>query len=630
MTQPLHFFLLLIISGMVSPVLLAADLLSLRAGPVTMSFDVENAFLRHLRTGSHEVLRGINAPVRNQNWATVAPEVSNLVIDDHCDSFRLTFDVRCAEDGLDFRWKGTLTGSAAGVVEFSFDGEAHTTFKRNRIGFCVLHGPSAAGRSWVIESVDGVSAAGSFPRLISPHQPAKNLRAITHELTAGLRARVDFTGDVFEMEDQRNWTDGSFKTYCTPLEIPYPVEIVKGTVISQKIRVSLAGDIPPVSLPGAVDAVVLSLGETTSPLPRLGLQVSSEVKNLTDAEIALLKALHLDHLRVDLALSTAGFADDLRRATSQAQELGVSLHVGLHLGAAPAFDPLLDLLQTLQPPVSHWLVAGGDSAGFKAVQTRLSPVVGKASMGVTQTTNFVDLNSQRPEDESIQAVGFAINPQIHAFDVLSMVETLEIQANAVETARQFVGARPLIIGPVTLRPQLVDGVDPPGGPPAGRFPTQVDERQGTPFTAAWTLGSVKYLAAAGAHSVTYFETVGWNGLIDADAGTAAMRPPGFPSQPGAKFPVYDLLAAMGEFAGGTVRLVDSSDPLRAVALALEKSGRRCVFVANLTGQPLVPSLRGLRAPVPFRLLSGEAYQAVPQLPVELPPYGIARLDLPVD
>ena len=189
MTQPLHFFLLLIISGMVSPVLLAADLLSLRAGPVTMSFDVENAFLRHLRTGSHEVLRGINAPVRNQNWATVAPEVSNLVIDDHGDSFRLTFDVRCAEDGLDFRWKGTLTGSAAGVVEFSFDGEAHTTFKRNRIGFCVLHGPSAAGRSWVIESVDGVSAAGSFPRLISPHQPAKNLRAITHELTAGLMDR---------------------------------------------------------------------------------------------------------------------------------------------------------------------------------------------------------------------------------------------------------------------------------------------------------------------------------------------------------------------------------------------------------------------------------------------------------
>jgi hypothetical protein len=630
MTQPLHLVLLFMLAGMVSPALRAADPLPLRAGPVTLSFDAENAFLRHLRTGPHEVLRGINAPVRNQNWATVAPEVSNLVVDDRGDSFRVTFDVRCAEDDLDFRWKGTLTGSAEGVVEFLFEGEAHSTFKRNRIGFCVLHGPSAAGQPWVIESASGTSETGNFPRFVSPHQPAKNLRAITHEFAPSLRARVDFTGEVFEMEDQRNWTDGSFKTYCTPLEIPYPVEIVVGTKVSQKIRVSLAGDLPSVRPLGGDDPVVLTLGEKQSPLPRLGLQVSAEVSNLTDSEVELLKALHLDHLRVDLALSTAAFADDLRRATVQAKALGVSLHVGLIPGKTPAFGVLLDLLKVLEPPVSYWLVAGGDPADFKTIQSRLAPIVGEARTGVTQTTNFVDLNGNRPDEASIQAVGFAINPQIHAFDLSSMVETLEIQSDVVATARQFAGDVPLVIGPVTLRPQLVDGVDPPGGPPAGRFPTQVDERQGTAFTAAWTLGSVKYLAAAGAHSVTYFETVGWNGIIDADVGTTALRPAGFPSQPGAKFPVYHLLASLGEFAGGTVRLIDSSDSLRAVAVVLDKPGHRCVLMANLTGKPLVPSLRGLSAPVNFRLLSGESQTASPQLPVELPPYGIARIDLPVD
>ena len=30
------------------------------------------------------------------------------------------------------------------------------------------------------------------------------------------------------MEDQRNWTDASFKTYSTPLRIPYPVEVAPG------------------------------------------------------------------------------------------------------------------------------------------------------------------------------------------------------------------------------------------------------------------------------------------------------------------------------------------------------------------------------------------------------------------
>ena len=628
MKKPLHLLLPLALSWMAATAAPGAEPIPLRAGPVTMSFDAENAFLRYLRTGPHEVLRGINAPVRNQNWATVAPRVSNVAVDDQGDSFRVTFDVLCAEADIDFRWKGTLTGSAAGVVEFSFDGEAHSTFKRNRIGFCLLHGPSAAGLTWVIETADGAKSTGSFPRSISPHQPAKNLRAITHELTPGLRARVDFEGEVFEMEDQRNWTDGSFKTYCTPLEIPYPVEITKGTKISQKIKVSLAGTIPAARRSGDDDPVVLTLGDRKSALPRLGLQVSGEVKSLTENQIKHLKALHLDHLRVDLALSGAGFADELRRATEQAKILGVSLQVGLNPGKTPAFGPLLDVIKDLQPPVSHWLVTGGDPAHFQEARARLAPVVGNAEIGVTQATNFVDLNRKRPDDAAIQAIGFAINPQIHAFDIPSMVETLEIQAHAVETTREFAGDRPLVVGPVTLRPQLVDGEDPPGGPPAGPFPTQVDERQGTPFTAAWTLGSVKYLAASGAHSATFFETVGWNGVMDADAETTKARPVGFPSQPGERFPVYHLLANLGEFAGGTVQQIESSDPLRAVAIVLQKPGRRCVLVGNLTGKTLTPSLRGLGPPAELRYLSGGTKAASPLLPVELPPYGIARINLP--
>ena len=58
----------------------AADLIPLRAGPVSMLFDSENVFLRYIQVGPHEVLRGINAPIRNQKWSTVAPKVSNLKV----------------------------------------------------------------------------------------------------------------------------------------------------------------------------------------------------------------------------------------------------------------------------------------------------------------------------------------------------------------------------------------------------------------------------------------------------------------------------------------------------------------------------------------------------------------------
>ncbi len=40
-------------------------------------------------------------------------------------------------------------------------------------------------------------------------------------------------GEVFEMEDQRNWTDASFKTYCRPLALPIPYRLEPSTPVRQ-------------------------------------------------------------------------------------------------------------------------------------------------------------------------------------------------------------------------------------------------------------------------------------------------------------------------------------------------------------------------------------------------------------
>lgn len=610
----------------------AREPIPLRAGPVTAFFDAENVFLRYIRAGRDEILRGINAPIRNQDWATIAPKVTNLKIDNRGNSFNVSFDATCQHADIDFRWKGSISGSDQGVIEFTFDGESHSAFKRNRIGFCVLHGPSAAGQPWILETVDGKTSEGQFPKFISPHQPAKNLRAITHEIAPGVRARVDFVGEVFEMEDQRNWTDASFKTYCTPLEIPYPVNVPKGTKISQKIRISLAGS-RSIEPPPATDRTILTLGKQASgetSLPLLGLQVSSEVKHLTDRQLNRLKALRLNHLCVDLNLSDESFVDKLRMAAGQAKALGVSLQVIVGLGKSPAWDKLLAEVKQLQPPVSYWLVRDGEPEQFKQASKHLLPVLGKAKIGVTRTTNFVDLNRTRPEDSTVQAVGFAINPQIHAFDNASVVETLPIQADAVNSARQFAGDRPLIIGPITMAPQLLDGIDQPGGPPeGGALPTYVDKRQVEPFTAAWTLGSLKFLSDARAHSATYFETVGWNGVMDAD--DVGMRPKAFPSRPGELFPVYELLLNIGEYAGGKTLPIDSSDELAAVGLAVQASGRTRIIVGNLTGKAQTIAIRGLSGgPVAVVDLgtskSRTENKLTPELAIELPPFGLARID----
>ncbi|HIK96388.1 MAG: hypothetical protein ABGX07_01440 [Pirellulaceae bacterium] len=99
----LAILLLLAASWKLTP-LRAAEPIALRAGPVTMVFDADNVFLRYVRIGPHEILRGINAPIRNQNWSTVAPKVSNLRVDSRGDSFDVTFDVQCQDADVDFRY----------------------------------------------------------------------------------------------------------------------------------------------------------------------------------------------------------------------------------------------------------------------------------------------------------------------------------------------------------------------------------------------------------------------------------------------------------------------------------------------------------------------------------------------
>ena len=193
----------------------------LAAGPLTMDLEPDSGFLRYVRLGGREVLRCIYVAVRDRNWGTVPPELSDLKIECGDGAFRVTFAVECRQAEIDFPWRGEITGTADGTVDYRMEGIARSTFLRNRIGFCVLHPASAcAGAVCTIEHVDGSSRQTAFPQNISPSQPFLDVRAISHQVLPGLIARVLMRGDTFETEDERNWTDASFKTYCTPIGLP--------------------------------------------------------------------------------------------------------------------------------------------------------------------------------------------------------------------------------------------------------------------------------------------------------------------------------------------------------------------------------------------------------------------------
>ena len=102
-------------------------------------------------------------------------------------------------DAEPFTWQADISGDPEGTLRYSLRGEASAPFLRNRLGICVLH-PMAgfAGRPCEITHVDGSLEASTFPDRISPHQPFLDIAAMSYPVGDRGRARIDFTGEVFE------------------------------------------------------------------------------------------------------------------------------------------------------------------------------------------------------------------------------------------------------------------------------------------------------------------------------------------------------------------------------------------------------------------------------------------------
>ena len=585
--------------------------ISLRAGPLSLVF--EDGELRRVGLGAREVVRRVYVAVRDCYWNTIVPVISDVRVESDAESFHITYEAEHISGEIDFRWRATITGDARRTITFTMDGEARTTFSRNRIGFCVLHpiGECAGRRSVIEPADDSATIQQRFPQDISPHQPFTNVRAMSHQVTPGVWAKVQFAGDVFETEDQRNWTDASYKTYSTPLSKPFPVEVKQGTRISQSVVISLEEYTEKARTNTRRNrSVLFNVGQPSSiPLPHLGLGVASHGQRLDEREASRLKSLNLSHLRIDLNLSESDYAPALAQAAEEARAINASLEIALTLSDAAEAElkELRRVLERASPPVCTWLIFHRDEkvTGAKWIEiarTYLKHYRPDAKIGGGTNLYFTELNREHPDTTHADLVSYSVNPQVHAFDNWTLIENLQGQAETIKSARRFLNDLPLAISPITLKPRFnPHATASPSAEVSGDLPAAVDARQMSLFGAAWTIGSLKHVAEGGVYSVTYFETSGWCGVME----TTECSP--FPdkcrSLPGAVFPLYHALADFGEFADGVVVPSESSEPLKVEGFVVYKDGKTRIVLANLSDSVTQVRVRNLAEQVHVRRLN---------------------------
>lgn len=470
----------------------------LHAGPFHMMY--EQGSLRRICLGEEEVLRMIYAALRDRNWGTYPVRIEAETVEQDADGFVC----RClmlhpdAEGRSVFRWQVQISGSSGGVIEFGIDGEALVDVWKNRAGFCVLHPIRGLGNAPVeLLHTDGSRSRSVFPDLIAAANPFHGLRGM--RWAAGGRGyRLDFEGEVFETEDQRNWTDASYKTFCTPLARPFPVLLRRGERVQQRIRFQ-------------PDSQPLAAGGGTRPLPgtvpsaplRLGTCASA----LEPEAAAWLRTLGLSHLRADVYPGAPGWIPALRAACDQAAGLALPLELVLHLRAPfgasfEAFRAVWDAAT----PLAQVLLLAEDALATPQPLIGLLPdiraALGNPLAGVGTDFNFAELNRNRFDPGAADFVSFSLHPQEHAFDDQSLMENTEAQYDAVRSAAAVYGL-PVHVSPITLRKRF----NPYASDPAQRAvprSSQADPRQHTEFAAEWTRASLQQLTAAGAASATYY------------------------------------------------------------------------------------------------------------------------------
>ncbi len=568
--------------------------LKLRAGK--LSVDFVSGRLTNISLGGKNVVDEVYFALRDYNWGTIPYRIENFVIVEQADAFTISFTAVHDQDAMQLIWQATITGSADSVVTYAFDGTAGSDFMKNRIGFCVLHPASCGGVACDVEHFDAEAEKGSFPMGISPHQPFFDIKAITHYPAQGVSVRVGFEGDVFEMEDQRNWTDASFKTYCTPLALPFPAPVKKGDRFHQAVAISLKAE-------SDVKDANASDGETAFSLSGADVKKgggfalgSCITRPLTDLQLQRIKSLKLSQLRYDFHFDDS---EDTEKIFEQARVLGLPAQLAVFF--TESWQTELKTLRTVVSEYEHDLMGIAVFAqGVKVVSKELLAAVREAldgcavPIGSGTDAFFTQINRERLPERLLDFVTYSTNPQVHAFDNASIMSTVEGQAATVLSCAGMYPHLQVWISPVSLKMRWNPDATGKDIVKKGQAPRDADERQMSLFAASWFLRSAASAILSGAAGANYFELVGCKGIMEE---AAPGRDYAFPSVPDMLFPLYYAFYALRGLntfgisaaltAGATVIVLKNADRTRLIAA----NARDEAVTVRLTDAP--PSMRGI-------------------------------------
>jgi hypothetical protein len=582
----------------------------LKAGKLSMVY--ENGGLRYISANNFEFVRMIYSAVRDREWLTIKPVISGEKFDTKPDSFTIKYIAHYLSGEINFLAHYSITGNADNSLIFTLEGEVLGDFEKNRIGFCLLHPIEGfKGENCEIVHTGNIAENLAFPYFISPHQPFADIKSMLVK-RSGTSCRIDLYGDVFETEDQRNWTDASFKTYCTPLNKPFPVTVFKGEKISQKIELKISAGDASENIESGQTSISINT-EKILPFPMIGISRSTRPAPLTEEELRILKRIRFDHYRIDIYLFSNDWKVKLESGLSEATSLGYKTELALFFDEnfEVQIQEFIKLITALTIDIAlvlifHRTFFSTPNFLIDRVAPQLRDALPGALIGCGTNANFAQLNRSRPESANTDCICYSIHPQEHASDNLTLIENLQVQRDTVESARSFSSNKEIWVSPVNIQRRFNANTSTfESFREEDDLPPQVDSRLMSLYAGCWTAGSLKHLIDGGIKGVTYFETVGERGIMQGDYDSH--WPDEFQSCKGMIFPVYSVFKFILENNFSGIAKCTSSHPLNVDALVIIDGLKLKMVLVNFTDLLQNVDIKGFPGELFKKTLNGKTY-----------------------
>ena len=516
----------------------------------------DNLFLRSIKYNNIEILKLISFLVRDKNWNNYSPEIIKTSSYNKDKKLHFEFDLKYGDvEQLEVK---LLLSIGSNSVKLIANGKFLTDFWTNRIGFnLLLPLDGVVNQQVIVSKSDHTTETLKYPLIIQPDQPMVKFNNLSYEMFDSIALNIRFDGIHFEMEDQRNWGDASYKIYSGSLLDPFPYKENKNSDFHQEIEITVREKNNSLVTTSNQNILPNNIKEEYA-MPKIGIKVDNETNGI-------------DLLNVDFLYHLVDFENNTESSKPNFNHLPIYL-VALIDHSKKVEVIIKDIkdyivankinvnkllicpkiyLNSFQP-AGQWPSVPKLGDYYKEAKIQLPDVHIFSGM----VTNFTELNRKKP-DGDFDGINFSFTPIVHDASDYGVLDTPNSIKFILHSINNFTKDTPIHIGPMTLGMHF----NPYGEKLAPNIDkvrlemTDLDPRHDSLFSLNWTIAVFSETLSKNTKFITIASLKGIHGIL---------------TENNQKRPLFHLYEVLLYFKNAKIYKIEKRNSISGVKLVREE------------------------------------------------------------